>query len=73
MSRRSSRSRRSSSRSRSSSSRPRSTSSAAATTAAPSEPVDLAVEYRYVIEDLQRIGIIAAGLIAGLVVLSFFL
>jgi hypothetical protein len=71
MSRRSSRRRRSSrSRSRSSSRR-RSPSKAA--NATPSEPVDLAVEYHYVIEDLKRIGIIAAGLIAGLVVLSFFL
>jgi hypothetical protein len=42
-------------------------------TQAPSEPVDLAKEYAYVIEDLKRIGMIAAGLIAGLVVLSFFL
>jgi hypothetical protein len=39
----------------------------------PSEPVDLAKEYAYVIEDLKRIGMIAAALIAGLVVLSFFL
>lgn len=39
----------------------------------PSEPVDLAKEYAYVIEDLKRIGLIAAILIGGLVVLSFFL
>jgi hypothetical protein len=37
------------------------------------QTVDLASEYSYVIEDLQRIGIIAAILIAGLVVLSFFI
>jgi len=37
------------------------------------QTVDLAAEYHYVIEDLQRIGIIAAILIAGLVVLSFFI
>lgn len=37
------------------------------------EPVDLAEEYAYVIEDLQRIGIIAAVLIAGLVALSFII
>ena len=35
--------------------------------------VDLSEEYSYVLEDLQRIGIIAAILIAGLVALSFFL
>jgi hypothetical protein len=39
----------------------------------PSEPVDLAKEYAYVIEDLKRIGMIAGALIAGLVVLSFFI
>ena len=37
------------------------------------EPVDLAKEYRYVIDDLQRIGIIAVILIGFLVALSFFL
>ena len=37
------------------------------------QTVDLASEYSYVIEDLQRIGIIAAILIAGLLVLSFFI
>jgi hypothetical protein len=37
------------------------------------QTVDLAAEYHYVIEDLERIGIIAAILIAGLVVLSFFI
>jgi len=37
------------------------------------KPVDLAEEYHYVIEDLQRIGIIAAILIGGLVALSFFI
>lgn len=37
------------------------------------QTVDLASEYSYVIDDLQRIGIIAAILIAGLVVLSFFI
>ncbi len=34
---------------------------------------ELAAEYQYVIEDLKRIGIIAGALIAGLVILSFFL
>jgi hypothetical protein len=37
------------------------------------EPVDLASEYRYVIDDLKRIAIIAAILIGLLVALSFFL
>lgn len=35
--------------------------------------VDLATEYHYVVEDLSRIGIIAAILIGGLVILSFLL
>jgi hypothetical protein len=35
--------------------------------------VDLMVEYRYVIDDLKRIGVIAGILIAALVILSFFL
>jgi hypothetical protein len=39
----------------------------------PPKRVDLAEEYRYVVADLQRIGIIAALLILGLIVLSFFL
>jgi hypothetical protein len=34
---------------------------------------DFSTEYHYVIEDLKRIGIIAAILIAGLLTLSFFL
>ncbi len=37
------------------------------------EPVDLAAEYRYVIDDLRRIAIIAAILIGLLAALSFFL
>ncbi|MBN1120198.1 MAG: hypothetical protein JXJ17_03910 [Anaerolineae bacterium] len=37
------------------------------------EPVDLAQEYRYVIDDLKRIGIIAVILIGLLAALSFFL
>lgn len=39
----------------------------------PSREVDLVEEYRYVIEDLKRIGIIAAVLIGMLIGLSFFL
>lgn len=46
---------------------------AAASTPEEQQPVDLAEEYHYVIEDLQRIGIIAAILIGGLVALSFFI
>ncbi len=38
-----------------------------------SREVDLAEEYRYVIEDLKRVGIIAAVLIGALIALSFFL
>jgi chorismate synthase len=38
----------------------------------PSE-ADLAVEYHYVVDDLKLIGLISAVLIAGLVILSFFL
>ena len=38
-----------------------------------SKTVDLSKEYQYVLEDLKRIGIIAALLIGGLVALSFFL
>jgi hypothetical protein len=37
------------------------------------QPTDLSVEYRYVLEDLERIGIIAVVLIGLLVALSFFL
>jgi hypothetical protein len=37
------------------------------------KPVDLAAEYRYVLDDLRRIGIIAVILIGLLVALSFFL
>lgn len=55
------------------SSRRRSSSRRSTANDAPQETVDLAEEYHYVIEDLQRIGIIAAALIAGLVVLSFFI
>lgn len=47
--------------------------SASAGTSSSSREVDLAAEYRYVIEDLKRVGIIAAVLIAALVALSFFL
>jgi len=34
---------------------------------------DLSEEYHYVVEDLARIGIIAAVLVAGLIALSFFI
>ena len=39
----------------------------------PTGPEQLESQYRYVIDDLKRIGLIAAVLIAGLVALSFFL
>jgi hypothetical protein len=40
--------------------------------AAPVTPINLAEQYRYVIGDLQRVGIIAAGLIALMIVLRIF-
>jgi hypothetical protein len=42
---------------------------------APAQPqsVDLREEYRYVLADLKRIGIIAAAMLAVLVVLAFIL
>ena len=43
---------------------------AASTEQAPAREVDLAAEYQYVIEDLRRIGLIAAVLIGALVALS---
>lgn len=39
----------------------------------PTNPEQLQTQYQYVLDDLKRIGIIAAVLIAGLVGLSFFL
>ena len=39
----------------------------------PARRADLETEYKYVAEDLKRIGIIAAVLVTVLVVLSFFL
>jgi hypothetical protein len=72
MSKRSSRRRKTKSQTRRS---PSTTRSAAArsTRAEPTEEVDLAVEYHYVVDDLKLIGLISAVLIAGLVILSFFL
>jgi hypothetical protein len=40
--------------------------------AAPVAPVDLANQYRYVIGDLQRVGIIAALLIGAMILLRIF-
>jgi hypothetical protein len=34
---------------------------------------DFETEYRYVVKDLQRIGILAAAMLGGLVILSFIL
>jgi hypothetical protein len=36
-------------------------------------PVDFSVDYHYVLADLKRLGLVAAGLFALLVVLSLFL
>ena len=73
MSKRSSRRRRGKSRSRRSPSTSRSGAAARPARVERTTEVDLAVEYRYVFDDLKLIGIIAAVLIAGLVILSFFL
>jgi hypothetical protein len=48
-------------------------SSAQAAQTAEARMLNLGQEYHYVITDLQRTGIIAGVLIAGLVILSFFL
>ncbi|MEJ2149260.1 MAG: hypothetical protein P8Z40_07240 [Chloroflexota bacterium] len=72
MSKRSSRRSKSKSRSRRSPSTSRSAAARPAR-AERAEEVDLAVEYHYVVDDLKLIGLISAGLIAGLVILSFFL
>jgi hypothetical protein len=37
------------------------------------EATDFREEYRYVVRDLQRIGILAAAMLGGLVILSFIL
>jgi hypothetical protein len=39
---------------------------------APTDSAQLEAQYKYVIDDLKRIGLIAVTLIGGLVVLSFF-
>ena len=39
----------------------------------PAPPVDFSVDYHYVLADLRRLGLVAAGLFALLVVLSLFL
>jgi hypothetical protein len=72
MSKRSSRRRKGKRHSRRSPSTSRSATARPARAERPAE-VDLAVEYRYVVDDLKLIGLIAAVLIAGLVILSFFL
>ena len=38
-----------------------------------SEAVDFQDEYRYVVSDLQRIGLLAAVMLGGLIILSFIL
>jgi hypothetical protein len=54
-------------------SRSKKTLVAAPSTKQPARQVNLAEEYAYVTGDLMRIAIIAAVLIGGLIVLSFFL
>jgi hypothetical protein len=54
-------------------SRSKKTYLAAPSTKQPAREVNLAEEYAYVTGDLIRIAIIAAVLIGGLIVLSFFL
>jgi hypothetical protein len=39
----------------------------------PARQVDLAQEYSYVIEDLEQMAMLAAGIMIGLVILSFFI
>jgi hypothetical protein len=74
MSKRSSRRRKGKSRSGRSSSTSRSRVAArSAKVEQAATEVDLSVEYHYVVDDLKLIGLIAAVLIAGLVILSFFL
>jgi hypothetical protein len=73
MPKRSSRRRRGKGRSGRSSSASRSAAAARPARAERAEEVDLSVEYHYVVDDLKLIGLIAAVLIAGLVILSFFL
>jgi hypothetical protein len=46
---------------------------AAAPVASPSRQINFGEEYRYIISDLQRIGILAAVILSGLVILSFFI
>jgi hypothetical protein len=41
--------------------------------AAPSKTKDFREEYQYVADDLKRIGILAAAMLGGLVILSFVL
>jgi hypothetical protein len=73
MSKRSSRRRKSKSRSRRSSSTSRRSPATRPTKGERAEEVDLSVEYHYVVDDLKLIGLISAVLIAGLVILSFFI
>jgi hypothetical protein len=39
----------------------------------PSAETDFQSEYRYVVKDLQRIGLLAAAMLGGLLILSFVL
>ena len=49
------------------------TKTAQPTASAPSRTVNFSEEYRYLLADLRRIGILAAIILTGLVGLSFFI
>jgi len=53
----------------------RATPKSAPTSSAPaaSEAPDFAAEYRYVVSDLKRIGLLAAAMFTALIVLSLFI
>ncbi len=52
---------------------PSSAATSPQTASAGSRQVNFSEEYRYIISDLQRIGILAAAILSGLVILSFFI
>jgi len=52
---------------------PRGASAAGRAVSAPRAPVSLGAEYRYVVGDLRRLGILAAGVFTVLIVLGLFI
>ena len=54
-------------------SRPERVEAAAPTTSTAASTVDFAKEYHYVIQDLRRLFVLAAALMALLIVLAYFL